>query len=289
MKKIILFVVMMCFSSQVYAITATHSFEDVFITYVDESGYSETNALNVLTNSSDGGYLYKIYFGEVSTGNYNSSTDEFLKLTTYMNLNQIVYHQEEINPNNESRYYYAAQYIIFETIFTDYEIYFSDSSGNKLDLYIDEIEEIYALMEVREYDIDELYIYNNYVLSTNANYTSVSSNLSAKYDKTVGEVTFNFLNGDSGFIELIYSTNEGVDTIYYINSDNNILFEGGGVFYESNIIDLYLQNTSTVASENPGTGINPYLPIIVGVPLIICGGFIYYIVKEKKSKKKFNQ
>lgn len=278
MKKII-FLMMVLFSFKtVGAVTITQSFDDVFITYETDDGVVETNAVNVITG--DGSYLYKLYFGEVSNYDYSLYEDEFLKAAYDYTLNSYVYHSEEINTEDDVKWYYVTQLLIYQKIYYEYDIYFSDSSGNKISFLEDEVLALKVSMSSGYYDIKEIEVYNNMELPFEIDdYYGVSSNLDVT--TTDGAKCVEFSYGTEGTVVLKHYFDKGEDAEFYVNDDNFILFAGGGEFTETQTVYLTLQNTSTIESNNPVTGnISPFVPIIIGIPTIILGCLVYKKIKE---------
>lgn len=264
----------------VSAVTVTQTFDNVFITYETEDGYKETNAINVITYS--GNYLYKLYFGEVSTNGYELYSDDYLKFGSIVYLNKLIDHTNQINTDGNDKWYYVAQYKIYSYIYSDYDVYFSDSEGTKISFLEEEIAALNALMLEKVYDITEYEIYNNQILPFEA--TAYSRGSNADLTKTEDGYTIAINSGTETNLDLSYVYNEDEDTILYVNSDNFILIQGGGYYSESQTITLKLANASFVTEDNPVTGnINPFVPVIIGVPVIILGGIIYKKTRRKNS------
>lgn len=279
MKKICFLIMLLISINEVAAFTTSQAFEDVFITYETKSGETQTNAVNYIRSNSTFANLYKLYFGAVSTFDYEAYEEEFLKTSVEEYLNIIVYHADEINTDNDSKWYYAAQYLIYEYLYSDYTIYFSDSNGNKITFLEDEIQALRDLILARDYDLDEIEIYNYEKIYWVADAYSYGSNITLfSYEDYI---TVFFMNDTESSISLINYFNKDEKSVLYVNDDDFILFEGGGEFTETQNIKVVLSNTSTIENDNPATGnISPFVPILIGIPVIIFGALVY-----KKTKK----
>ncbi len=284
MKKIcFLIMILFSFNTVNASVHTTQKFEDVYITYETPENEKVTVPVNFIKNASNMKFAYKLYFGEVTTKNYDILEDDFLKISMEMSLNNIAYHIDEINVDNDNKWFYVGQLKIYEKIYKDYNIYFSDKDGNKNNYLDSEITEFEALLQKKVYDVEELTIHNNELLEFNCDNMSKSSNLITTHD---GEYNrYEFESGTKGHIELSHTFNKDGQTIIYKNPDNFVLFEGGGEFYEHQKIDLFLANSDqTVDTDNPATGnVAPYVPIVIGIPVIILGAIVYKTVRKIKN------
>lgn len=284
MKKILF--VLCCFiaTTNVYAASAMHVFEEVFISYLDESNTLITSPLNKLINSSTGDYLFKLYIADVTVYNYESYENDFLKDSQVNEVNSIVGHMYElIDSTNNYDYYYIAQKEIYSYFYSDYDIYFSDSEGNYNDYYNSLNEEFTTYRNQTINNITSLYIYNNQKVQLT--YTSVSklSNLTTTCEDN--SITMLITSGDSSQIKVTNLFNEDGTNTYYINSDNYILLDGLGEYYETETIDIYLENATTVDTDNPPTGNEPFALLYIGVPIILAGTLIALLINKYKRNK----
>lgn len=281
MKKIIfLFVMVFANFTQVNASTVTQTFEEVFITCESDEGDKVVTAINVIELGSD--YLYKLYLGDVTNYFYEEYEESIIKYSIELLLNEVVYFEKVLNTEDETKWYYIAQYLIYDYIYSD-DIYFSDSNGNEIEFLAEELKTFYSTINSRYYAGQTIKIYNNEVLEIKGTLTGSTSYTSYKKVDDGYKISIN--SGSYGYLNLVNYYNEDQNAVYYSNSDNNVLFAGGGEFFQSDTIRVELETTSSVAADNPATGVNPYISLFIGIPVIILGGIIVYVFKENKEKK----
>lgn len=280
-KTLFLIVAVFGFNMAVSATNSFQYFEDVFITY-EYNGEVKTHALNkILINNV---YSYKLYFGEVSTNNYELYVDSFLKGSAEEYINCIIYYSELANDNYGLYWYYLTQMKIYEYLYSDYEIYFSDSEGNKIDYHEEEMLVLESYLSNYYVEKEET-IYNNQTVDITYDliYRDINVDVCSSSN---GTYSVSLTTGSTGKITLVNNYNVDKESSVYVNSDNNILFSGGGSFEETTIITYTLDSVSTIVDSNPVTGNNPFLPILIGVPTIILGCLVYIKVKDYKDKKQ---
>lgn len=275
MKKIIfLILIYFCFISNVSAFYVKSEFEDVYI-----SVEGVVHPISVMSYNDQ--YLYKIFLGEVTTNGYEPVSSDIIKFTTEEFLNNIVY-QSETYGDGSSQWYYATQFKIFDYLFDD--VYFCDSSGNKITYLSDEIEILANAITKKIYNAQTMYIFNKEVINIDAKIRSAASNL--VYMKKDDGYSIEFLNGKTGLLSLLLEYNIDGETDIYANGDNNVLFAGGGFFDIADSINVSLKNFSTVDLENPPTGNNLFNSFFIILPSCIFIYLLIIVLKRKKYKKK---
>ena len=286
MKKLIVIIITLFISTNVYATSINSEFEDLYVTAI-KGDFKETHPLSVLSitdqDSFDVVWLYKTSFGEVTLANYEKVDALPMKDYLEMYFNNIIHAANELDPDKENNaYYYATQLYIFKGIYNEYNLFITDKDGNIDYSYDDYFAQIVAKRDEPVNEIKDYEIFNEEPLPVIGELDSRSSNL--KFTERNGQKVVSFVSGTSGTVHLINRINEGKDTRTYANSDDCILLGGGGEFIVAEDVNVHLKNPISFDLDNPPTGNSPLIYLFVGIPSIIIFCVIYAKISKKIAK-----
>ena len=252
MKKIIVFIIsLFIISNKVSALYTFHLGDKIDDIYVYREKGEQTHIgkiFEILDESNEVVYCidpftigisdeeYEIYFD--TTHPFDISSDTINKI------NLIAHFGYGYENHTDKKWYLITQFLIWNELGLDV-LYFSDSSGNRVDIYTDEINEINELIEeyniLPDFEINDIYDTNEtYILEDKNNvldkYTIHSSEID--YEKESNKLTINTKDVGVKLIQIVKHNRFRPTCLFYLQGSQSLIKPG---FIKTIGIKLYIR------------------------------------------------